>query len=64
MFYTINNTKGGSEMKGKVLILIIGLLVGAVIMLFGFLVYQNANKNTNQMPNGSHANGVLWNTIL
>ena len=39
-------------MKDKVLVFIIGLLVGAVITASGFLIYQNANKNTNQMPNG------------
>ena len=39
-------------MKDKILIFIIGLLVGAVITASGFLIYQNANKNTNQMPNG------------
>ena len=38
-------------MKDKVLVFIIGLLVGAVITASGFLIYQNANKNTNQMPN-------------
>ena len=39
-------------MKDKVLVFIIGLLVGAVITASGFLIYQNANKNANQMPNG------------
>ena len=39
-------------MKDKVLVFIIGLLVGAIITASGFLIYQNANKNTNQMPNG------------
>ena len=39
-------------MKDKILVFIIGLLVGAVITASGFLIYQNANKNTNQMPNG------------
>ena len=38
-------------MKDKVLVFIIGLLVGAVITVSGFLIYQNNNKNTNQMPN-------------
>ena len=38
-------------MKDKILIFIIGLLVGAVITASGFLIYQNNNKNTNQMPN-------------
>ena len=39
-------------MKNKVLIFIIGLLVGAIITASAFLVYINANKNTNQIPNG------------
>ena len=39
-------------MKDNVLVFIIGLLVGAVITVSGFLIYQNANKNANQMPNG------------
>ena len=40
-------------MKDKVLVFIIGLLIGAVITASGFLIYENANnKNTNQMPNG------------
>ena len=39
-------------MKDKVLIFIIGVLVGAVITALGFLIYQNANQNTNQIPNG------------
>lgn len=39
-------------MKDKVLMFIIGLLVGAIIAASGFLIYQNANKNTNQTPNG------------
>ena len=38
-------------MKDKILVFIIGLLVGAVITASGFLIYQNNNKNTNQMPN-------------
>jgi len=38
-------------MKDKVLIFIIGLLLGAIITTSGFLIYKNANKNTKQMPN-------------
>ena len=38
-------------MKDKILVFIIGLLVGAVITASGFLIYENTN-NTNQMPNG------------
>ena len=39
-------------MKDKILIFIIGLLVGAVITASGFLIYEKVNKNTNQMPSG------------
>ena len=39
-------------MKDKILVFIIGLLVGAVITASGFLIYQNANKDINQMQNG------------
>lgn len=39
-------------MKDKILVFIIGLLVGAVITASGFLIYQNVNKNTKQMPSG------------
>ena len=38
-------------MKDKILVFIIGLLVGAIITASGFLIYQNANKNINKMPN-------------
>ena len=39
-------------MKDKILIFIIGLLVGAIITGLGFLIYQNINKNTDQIPSG------------
>ena len=43
-------------MKDKILIFVIGLLVGAVITAAGFLIYQKLNTNNNnnnmQMPNG------------
>lgn len=39
-------------MKDKILIFIIGLLVGAIIAASGFLIYQNVDKNTNQTTNG------------
>lgn len=39
-------------MKNKIFIFIIGLLVGAIITAAGFLIYQNVNKSTNQMPSG------------
>lgn len=39
-------------MKDKILTFIIGALVGAILTASGFLIYQNANKNNNQMPSG------------
>lgn len=51
-------------MKNKILILIIGILIGAVLTNIGFYIYQKNNTNTNggpdfsqngempQMPNG------------
>ena len=39
-------------MKDKILVFIIGLLVGAVITASGFLIYQNTNKDTNQTTSG------------
>lgn len=39
-------------MKDKVIVFMMGLLVGAVITASGFLIYQNVNKATNQMPGG------------
>ena len=40
-------------MKDKILMFIIGLLVGAIITASGFLIYQknNTSTNANQMPN-------------
>ena len=40
-------------MKDKILVFIIGLLVGAIIATCGFLIYERVNKNNNdnQMPN-------------
>lgn len=38
-------------MKDKILIFVIGLLVGAVITASGFLIYEKTN-NTSQMLNG------------
>ena len=37
-------------MKDKLLVFIIGLLVGAIITTSGFLVYEKMNKNKNPMP--------------
>ena len=37
-------------MKDKILIFIIGLLLGAVITASGFLIYEKTNQNTNQIP--------------
>ena len=39
-------------MKDKILIFIIGLLVGAVITAAGFLIYEKFNKDANHMPRG------------
>lgn len=39
-------------MKDKILIFVIGFLVGAIIATTGFLIYEKVNKNNNnQMPN-------------
>ena len=38
-------------MKDKILVFIIGLLVGAVITASGFLVYEKNNKSTTQTQN-------------
>ena len=48
-------------MKDKILVFIIGLLVGAIITATGFLIYEKTNKNsnTNQMPN----DGQIINTV-
>ena len=40
-------------MKDKILVFIIGLLVGAIITAAGFLVYQKVSQNNNQMPGGN-----------
>jgi hypothetical protein len=40
--------KENFEMKGKILTLIIGILIGAIITTAGFLVYNNVSKNSNQ----------------
>lgn len=39
-------------MKDKVLIFIIGLLVGAIITVSAFVIYEKNNKNTNQIQRG------------
>ena len=53
-------------MKNKILILIIGILIGAVLTSIGFYIYQKNNTNANggpdfsqngempQMPNGGN----------
>ena len=38
-------------MKDKILVFIIGLLIGAVVTASGFLVYEKNNKNTTQIQN-------------
>jgi Na+/H+ antiporter NhaC len=40
--------KGSFKMKGKVLTLIIGILIGAIIATAGFLIYNNVTKDSNQ----------------
>ena len=39
-------------MNNKILIFIIGFLVGAIITASGLLIYEKLNSNNNQMPNG------------
>lgn len=36
-------------MKDKILVFIIGFLVGAIITASGFLIYQNVNKDNSQI---------------
>ena len=35
-------------LSSKVLIILIGVVIGAVIATTGFLIYENANKQDNQ----------------
>ena len=37
-------------MKDKILVFIIGLLIGAVITASGFLIHAKTHKNAHQMP--------------
>lgn len=39
-------------MKNKILTFIIGVLVGAIIVAAGFLIYEKTNTNSHSMPNG------------
>ena len=39
-------------MKDKILVFIIGVLVGAIVTASGFLVYERINQDTNQVKNG------------
>lgn len=39
--------KGEFEMKGKILTLLIGILIGAIITTAGFMIYNKVNVNTN-----------------
>ena len=40
-------------MKDKIMIFVIGLLIGAIITASGFLIYEKTNKkNNDQMPMG------------
>ena len=45
-------------MKDKVLVFIIGLLVGAVITASGFLIFEKNNKNTVQTQNQEQMMGM------
>lgn len=38
-------------MKDKILVFIIGLLIGAVVTASGFLIYEKNNPNTTQAQN-------------
>lgn len=38
-------------MKNKILTFIIGVLVGAIMVAAGFLIYEKVNANNNAMPN-------------
>ena len=40
-------------MKGKVLVFIIGVLVGAIIAAGGFYLYSKNNSNQGGMPDGN-----------
>ena len=48
-------------MKNKILILIIGILIGTVLTSIGFYIYQKSNTSTNVGPdfsqNGEMPNG-------
>lgn len=47
-------------MKNKILILIIGILIGAVVTSIGFYIYQKSNTSTNVGPDFSQ-NGEMPN---
>lgn len=46
-------------MKDKILVFIIGLLIGAVVTASGFLVYEKNNKNTTQTQNQTQTQGQI-----
>lgn len=46
-------------MKDKILVFIIGLLIGAVVTVSGFLVYEKNNKNTTQTQNQNQTQGQM-----
>lgn len=46
-------------MKDKILIFIIGLLVGAIITTLGFYIYQKVNNNSMQVPQMPNNNGQM-----
>lgn len=49
-------------MKDKILTLIIGILIGAVITVGGFFIYEKVsgnNSNNNGMPSMNGGNGQM-----
>jgi len=51
--------RGEFEMKGKILVLIIGIIVGAIITTTGFLIFNNINKNDMQEPGVGGGRGQM-----
>lgn len=45
-------------MKDKIIFLIIGILIGAIITTCGFLIYEKTNTN-NRMPNRERAGEMM-----
>lgn len=49
----ITKRKEKEDMKGKILTLVIGMVIGGIITSVGFLLYDNITGKNNQMPNGN-----------